>query len=111
MVEVLDEFTERSHLLLCATVAEGGMEMNVPVRVLNISGNSVTIHKGLSLAGFYRGYCSRRRTTTGRNADVCQWRIQTEAIGARAPSSGDRNRHTDPGFSLALVHKGCFSFF
>ena len=36
----------------CATVAEGGKEKNVPVRVLNISGNSVTIHKGQSVAEF-----------------------------------------------------------
>ena len=52
IVEVLDEFTERSSLLGCATVAEGGKEKNVPVRVLNISGNSVKIHKGQSVAEF-----------------------------------------------------------
>ena len=27
------------------------------------------------------------------------------ALGARAPSSGDRKRHTDSGFSLALVQR------
>ena len=36
IAEVLDEFTERSSLLGCATVAEGGKENNVPVRVINI---------------------------------------------------------------------------
>ena len=29
----------------------------------------------------------------------------TWALGARAPSSGDRKRHTDSGFSLALVQR------
>ena len=52
IVNVLDEFTERSSLLGCSTVAEEGKEKIVPARVLNISGNSVTIHKGQSVAEF-----------------------------------------------------------
>ena len=45
VVEVLHELTERSGLLGCATVAEGGKEKNVPVRVLNVTEDPVTVYK------------------------------------------------------------------
>ena len=62
VVEVLQELTERSGLLGCATVAEGGKEKNVPVRVLNVTEDPVTVYKGQSLAEFTEAMMNEGRT-------------------------------------------------
>ena len=62
VVEVLHELTERSGLLGCATVAEGGKEKNVPVRVLNVTEDPVTVYKGQSLAEFTEAMMNEGRT-------------------------------------------------
>ena len=62
VVEVLHELTERSGLLGCATVAEGGKEKNVPVRVLNVTEDPVTVYKGQSLAEFTEALMNEGRT-------------------------------------------------
>ena len=49
-------------LLGCATVAEGGKEKNVPVRVLNVTEDPVTVYKGQSLAEFTEAMMNEGRT-------------------------------------------------
>ena len=52
IVEVVDELSERSGLLGCATYCVGGKGRDVPVRVMNVCTEPVVIHKEQSLAKF-----------------------------------------------------------
>ena len=62
VVEVLDKLTERSGILRCATVAEGGKEKNVPVHVLNVMEDPVIVYKGQSLVEFTGAMMDEGRT-------------------------------------------------
>ena len=48
IVEVLDELSERSGLLRCATYCVGGKRIDVLVRVMNVCTEPVITHKGQS---------------------------------------------------------------
>ncbi len=52
IVEVVDELSERSGLLGCATYCVGGKGRDVPVRVMNVCTEPVVIRSGQSLAKF-----------------------------------------------------------
>ena len=52
IVEVVDELSEHSGLLGCATFCVGGKGRDVSVRVMNVCTEPIVIHKGQSLAEF-----------------------------------------------------------
>ena len=52
ILEGMDELSERSGLLGCATCAAGGRDKRVPVRVMNVTTGPVVVYKGQSLAEF-----------------------------------------------------------
>ena len=52
IVEVVDELSERSRFLGCATYCVGGKGRDVPVRVMNVCTEPVVIHEGQSLAEY-----------------------------------------------------------
>ncbi len=51
-MEVVDELSERSGLLECATYCVRGKGRDVSVRVMNVCTELVVIHKGQGLAEF-----------------------------------------------------------
>ena len=52
IVEVVDELSERSGLLGCATYCVGEKRRDVPVSVMNVCTEPVVVHEGQSLAEF-----------------------------------------------------------
>ena len=72
IAEVVDELSERSGLLGCATYCVRGKGRDVPVRVMNVCTEPVVIHKGQSLAEFTEATAldGVDRSPAGKSTDI-----------------------------------------